>query len=237
MSVPLPLDKIGTGDSVSYPQTRYSFIAPSDDWIRYALEGMLSLYADPSTWVQVGAVTVEEAATIFARLFLSFGVDMATTGVIVPFAGGVLPSGWIPCDGRSLAISDYPSLFAAIGNTWGSVDGNHFNVPDLRGRTLVGQGLASSGTTFNLGTTGGEETHTLTVPETPSHSHTDTGHVHTTGNSILAGTLVEPPLDGLAPNPLPAFTGSASANLTSTGGGLAHNNLQPYGVVNYAIIS
>ena len=146
MSVQLPLDKIPTGDSVSYPQTRYSFTAPSDAWIRYALEGMMSLYADSSTWVQVGSVTVEQAASIFGQLFLSFGVDMATTGAIVPFAGGVLPSGWIPCDGRSLAVVDYPSLFAAIGNVWGAVDSSHFNIPDLRGRVLVGQGTGGGGT-------------------------------------------------------------------------------------------
>ena len=237
MSVQLPLDKIPTGDSVSYPQTRYSFTAPSDAWIRYALEGMMSLYADSSTWVQVGSVTVEQAASIFGQLFLSFGVDMATTGAIVPFAGGVLPSGWIPCDGRSLAVVDYPSLFAAIGNVWGAVDSSHFNIPDLRGRVLVGQGTGGGGT-YALGASGGEVTHTLDTTEMPSHAHTDLGHTHAydpaTPSVTVPGELPVP-----VPSAVPgiALTASGSANLTSTGGGLAHNNLQPYGVINYAIIS
>lgn len=232
-----PDNKIGTGDTASGLRRRFSFLSWDDKWIVEAALGQLLPYTDPETFVQIGTATPDDAASYFNLILATFGVDMATTGVIVPFAGGVLPDGWLPCDGRSLAIDDYLALYQAIGTVWGSVDVDHFNIPDLRGRALVGQGTASSGTTFDLGSTGGEENHTLTTTEMPSHTHTDTGHIHTTGNSTTIVAVV--PGDGpvLAPNPIPAATSSGNAAITNTGGGGAHNNMQPYAVVNYAIIA
>lgn len=63
---------------------------------------------------------------------LDFWASM--TGVVLPYAGSSSPSGWLLCYGQSLLRSDYPELFANIGTTYGSVDGTHFNLPDLRGR-------------------------------------------------------------------------------------------------------
>lgn len=230
-------DQIQTGNIVVGLRRRYSFLAWDDFWIQEALNGMMSLYADPNTWVQAGTATVEDAVNYFSLVVNTFGVDMATTGVIVPFAGGILPDGWLVCDGSSLLIADYPDLFAAIGNVWGSVDSAHFNIPDLRGRTLIGQGVAGSGTTFNLADTGGEETHTLTTGEIPAHSHTDLGHTHIEGTAAPA---VGAAITGVpVPSAIPSagVTGTGNANLSNTGGGGAHNNMQPYAVVNYAIIT
>lgn len=223
MSTVLPPNVIGTGDTaVGFPQ-RFSFVAPPDHWIVEALVGMLYDYSQVETWYQVGTATPDDAAAYFAAVWNSFGVDMASTGVVVAYAGGILPFGWLPCDGTSYLRSDYPALFAAIGTVWGSVDATHFNVPDLRGRVLVGQGTAATGTVFALGGIGGEETHQLTVPELASH-------VHSTGNSFLTATATPPPLDVLGPNPFPASTGS-------TGNDVPHNTMQPFAGVNYAIIS
>jgi microcystin-dependent protein len=188
-----------------------------------ALNGLLIAYSSVSTWYQVGTATVDDAAAIFAAIWNTFGVDMATTGVIVPFAGGILPAGWLVCDGSSLDRSAYANLFAAIGTVWGAVDSTHFNIPDLRGRALVGQGVAGSGTTFNLGATGGQETHTLTTAEIPAHNHS-----YTPPGAPIVVTPAGVPAN--SPALLPALT-------SDTGGGGAHNNLQPYAVVNYAIIT
>lgn len=60
-------------------------------------------------------------------------------GSIVPFAGavGVVPTGWLPCDGQGyVTTGTYANLFAVIGVTYGSSGG--FQVPDLRGRTIAG---------------------------------------------------------------------------------------------------
>lgn len=67
-------------------------------------------------------------------------------GVIMPFAGPAdkVPSGWLPCDGRAVASTTYPKLFANIGTTWGhetNITENgvtYFKLPDLQNRTLWG---------------------------------------------------------------------------------------------------
>lgn len=63
----------------------------------------------------------------------------APAGAIVAFGGTSAPSGWLVCDGASYLRGSYTALFAAIGSAYGTVDGTHFNVPDLRGRFLRGR--------------------------------------------------------------------------------------------------
>jgi microcystin-dependent protein len=62
------------------------------------------------------------------------------SGTILPFGGSLatVPEGYLACDGSSVPTSQFPSLFAAIGTSWGTVDPSHFNVPDLRGVFLRG---------------------------------------------------------------------------------------------------
>ena len=202
------------------------------------LQGLLSDYSTPGTWYQVGTATPDDAADVFTKIYETFGVDMATTGVIVPFAGGILPSGWLPCDGRSLLITDYPNLFGVIGNVWGSVDASHFNIPDLRGQTLVGTGTAAgTGTVYPLAGSGGEEAHTLTVAETPAHSHVDAGHTHAYASAAANATTIGPGAPQPTAVPFPSVTGSGNASIQNTGGSGSHENRQPFKVVNYAIIT
>lgn len=146
-------------------------------------------------------------------------------GEIVTYAGitNPFPTMWLDCDGASLLRADYPDLFNVIGTTYGAVDGTHFSLPDLRGRAIVDAGTGSGLSARSLGDSLGEETHTLSQAEMPSHSHT-------TGNSLLLGTSVPPPLDALGPNPFPAVTGN-------TGGGGAHNNMQPSLIFNVYIVA
>ena len=49
-----------------------------------------------------------------------------------------VPAGFLECNGASLLRSEYTALFAVIGTTYGTADGTHFNIPDLRGRFLRG---------------------------------------------------------------------------------------------------
>jgi microcystin-dependent protein len=137
-----------------------------------------------------------------------------------------------------------------------------FNIPDLRGRTIAGldnMGGTDAGRLSwanTLGTTGGTETHTITTAEMPSHTHTQNAHTHTqdahshgstgndftlwTGATVTAATGAGVTLpSGLS---ISAQTGSATAtnqNTTATnqntGGGGAHNNMQPTMLMNYII--
>ncbi len=143
-------------------------------------------------------------------------------GIMMDWApGGAAPAGWLLASGQSLLRASYPLLFAAIGVTYGSVDGTHFNLPDTRGVAIFGidptSGSPTNGKIVNntpaLGGVGGEETHTLTTPEIPAHTHSYT--VPNQGNPINTG-------------PGGANLNGAAGNTGSTGGGGAHNNMPPY---------
>ena len=60
-------------------------------------------------------------------------------GVIIPFGGTSAPSGYLLCDGSNLLRASYAALFAVIGTAFGTEDGTHFNIPDLRGYFLRGR--------------------------------------------------------------------------------------------------
>jgi len=135
-------------------------------------------------------------------------------GMIVPFGGAVAPAGYLACDGSSYTTEEYPELFAQIGYYYGG-SGDDFNVPDLYNRVVVG-----SGDNFNTGDAGGVAEVTLDVSEIPSHSHSDTGHIHDIPNTTTTLAFEPGEVPVLTPVPvIPAYTGSASANITNTGGG------------------
>lgn len=238
MTTFIPSSQVATGDIAVGNLRRFSFLAQDDLWIITALIGLISDYSTVGTWYQVGTATPDDAAAYFSKMFSTFGVDMATIGVIVPFAGGILPTGWLVCDGRSLLRANYPDLFAAIGTIWGAADGTHFNIPDLRGQTLVGQGTnPNTGTTFNIGTYGGEEAHAQTTGELATHAHVDAGHTHAEG--IAAPNVTTIGAGAPQPTAIPAVgvTGIGNASIQNAGSGNPANVMQPYAVINWAIIS
>jgi microcystin-dependent protein len=116
------------------------------------------------------------------------------------------------CDGAYYDKAVFPLCYDVIGDTFGSTTYT-FAVPDLRGRVIVDAGAGSGLTPRSLGDNFGEEQHTLNTSEIPSHVHGIPGTI--TSLAVEPGEL--PVLD---PNPIPSTTGS-------TGGGAAHNNLQP----------
>lgn len=145
-------------------------------------------------------------------------------GSISLFAGSTAPTGWLICDGSAVSRTTYANLFSVIGTTYGTGDGSTtFNIPDIQGKVPVG--IDFNDTAFDtLGETGGEKTHTLTIDEMPSHSHATDKYYNTDqgGNSFYGSN---------------ATGGHATSNngMSNTGGGQAHNNLQPYIVMNYII--
>ncbi len=181
------------------------------------------------------------------------------SGMVVPFAGpsGVaadagaagIPSGWLLCDGSPVSRTTYAALFAAIGINYGGGDGiTTFNLPDMRGRTVIGAGHGTGLTARTLSQTVGEETHTLTTAELPAHTHgvADPGHTHPV--STPSGAAFGVALNGTACGVYcgtqqqsmafaAASAGTATTNITigATGGGGAHNTMQPSMVLNYLI--
>lgn len=81
------------------------------------------------------------------------------------------PANFLPCDGRALSISEYQVLFSLIGTTYGGNGTTNFNLPDLRGQSLVNFGQLTGGTNYALGQKAGVEAVTLTSAMVPAHNH------------------------------------------------------------------
>lgn len=144
----------------------------------------------------------------------------APVASIHAYGGSTAPTGWLICDGSAVSRTTYAALFAIIGTTYGAGNGSTtFNLPDLRGKIPVGRD--SGQTEFDvLGETGGAKTHTLSTTEIPSHQHS----YGPTGSSGAFGMV-----DSVS------ASSSGLRQTGFTGGGAAHNNLQPYQVINYIV--
>ena len=141
------------------------------------------------------------------------------------------PKGWALCDGQLLPINQNQPLFSLLGTTFGGDGRVNFALPDLRGRAPIHVG---SGHT--LGERAGEQAHTLTLAQLPTHTH--------------VANAVSTPATANAPTPalmLAQSTASqlytAASNLVAmspdaeswVGGGQAHLNMQPFLTISFCI--
>ncbi|MBP2307527.1 phage tail protein, partial [Azospirillum melinis] len=96
----------------------------------------------------------------------------AYIGLIFPFAGTFAPQGTVQCWSQPLPQAQYQGLFALIGTLYGGTTSN-FNVPDLRGRVMVGSGASPylGNLTLNPGSHGGTPSTTLGLANLPLHTH------------------------------------------------------------------
>ena len=157
-----------------------------------------------------------------ADAMVAAAVVTTAAGTVSMYAGSTAPSGYLLCDGAAVSRTTYAALFTAISTTWGAGDGTTtFNVPDARGRAPIGVGNGSGLTARALAATGGAETHTLTTGQMPAHTHTYSNPIASVLDSFnwASGTGSE--------------LGSPSTG--STGGGGAHNNMQPFAAFNFII--
>lgn len=109
---------------------------------------------------------------------LSLIGSLIPAGVIMPYGGATAPTGWLLCDGSSKLRADYPALYGAIGDAWGTADGTHFNLPDMRGRFPRGVdgGIArdpdrASRTACNTGGNTGDNVGTVQTEQYKQHNH------------------------------------------------------------------
>lgn len=147
-----------------------------------------------------------------------------------------------------MSRATYAALFAVIGTTYGAGDGSTtLNLPDLRGRVIVGRDAGQS--EFDtLGEAGGAKTHTLTPDEMPVHTHVQDAHNHTQdahqhtvpvntsdGSGTMADRATTSGSATISTGNATATNQPATATNQDAGGGQAHNNLQPYVVLNWVI--
>lgn len=199
------------------------------------------------------------------------------TGVMFPYAGTSAPSGWLMCYGQAVSRTTYAVLFSVIGTTYGAGDGSTtFNLPDARGRVVAGRdnmgGTASNRLTsavsgvdgVTLGASGGSQSHQLSVPQMPQHSHAvtdpththavyDPGHSHTQQSWNLSsfdntGGLYQVGADAPASGSLGIinsvshvasgisnYSTATGISIQNSGAGQQHNNTQPTIIVNQII--
>lgn len=171
-------------------------------------------------------------------------------GSIIAYGGATAPAGWLLCDGSAVSRTTYAALFAVIGTANGAGNGSTtFNLPDGRGRTVIGAGAGTSLTARTLGDKSiGAESHQLTSSEMPAHSHGgltgDDSPDHGHSVPVDRGGS-EPGIGGSGgwlwhDRGVVGLTTWGATNrhkhsIPSEGGGAAHNNMQPSFVQNWII--
>jgi len=143
------------------------------------------------------------------------------------------PKGWALCNGQLLPINQNQALFSLLGTTYGGDGRVNFGLPDLRGRTPIHQGNG-----FTEGERGGEQAHTLSQTEMPTHLHdlnavnTNTNNINNPSGAFLATS---------APAEIYSSVGNSNlvtmspTSLSSVGSSQAHSNMQPYLVIGFCI--
>ena len=138
------------------------------------------------------------------------------------------PKGWALCNGQLLPINQNQALFSLLGTTFGGDGRVNFALPDLRGRTPIHVG---SGHT--LGERGGEQSHTLSIAEIPTHTHVlQASGSNAATNSASGAVLGNATAVYHAPTSLTALSPSSVAN---AGGSQAHLNMQPFLALSFCI--
>lgn len=138
------------------------------------------------------------------------------------------PKGWALCNGQFLPINQNQALFSLLGTTFGGDGRVNFALPDVRGRTPIHVGAGHT-----LGEKGGEQAHTLSIAELPTHTHVLTGAgVNATVNSPTGNLLANTTAVYHSPTNLVSLQ---PGSVTNVGGSQAHLNMQPFLTLSFCI--
>jgi len=162
------------------------------------------------------------------------------------FPFGYAPKDWAICSGQTLPITQYQALFSLLGTAYGGDGVRNFNLPNLGGQVIIGAGNTGGGS-YVIGQTGGEAAHTLTTAEMAPHGHSLMAKA-ATADETAAGARPGPTVvlaQAIAANSqkspvaiygTPGGAGPMAANTVGpNSGGVAHENRQPFLVLNYCI--
>lgn len=150
-----------------------------------------------------GSVTLAKLATAVQDLLWKPG-DLKSVAYDV--TAGSEPTGWLLCDGRAVSRTGAnAALFAKIGTAHGVGDGSTtFNLPDYRGRVLVGKGTHADvdtvGKTDAIAVASRRVKHTHIVP----HDHG--------GTTGFQGVQTSGGPSGV--NPVATFPSGSGSNVT-----------------------
>jgi microcystin-dependent protein len=143
---------------------------------------------------------------------------------------GFAPQGWAQCNGQLLPINQNQALFSLLGTTYGGDGRVNFGLPNLQGIVPIHMGGGHT-----LGERGGEQGHTLSISELPTHLHIAQGYSQNGDQAPPTGNTL-----GTVNN---LFSGPGAGNqvalnaatIGNTGGSQAHLNMQPFLTLNFCI--
>ena len=148
------------------------------------------------------------------------------------------PRGWAFCDGQLLPISQNTALFSLLGTTYGGDGKSTFALPDMQGNAPMQPGQGQGLSLRDLGEMSGVESITLLVSEIPVHTHSMRASIENatqgtlTQNITLASSVSGSLYQDTTNSNLVQMAFQA---LPPAGGGLPHNNMQPYLTLNFCI--
>jgi len=164
-------------------------------------------------------------------------------GTVQTFAFPFAPRGWMLCSGQTLPVAQQQTLFSLIGTIYGGNGSTTFQLPNLNGAVVVGQGTALGGGTYNMGQVGGSTSVTLTQANLPARAMGEGATVQNADHSTPSATSVlgkastpggdeiwiyapdSSPMSSLSPKTLPGLGGSSTPV----------SILQPYVAMNQCI--
>ncbi|MEO5328953.1 MAG: tail fiber protein [Magnetococcus sp. THC-1_WYH] len=152
------------------------------------------------------------------------------------------PAGWALCEGQTLTVNQNQALFSLLRTTYGGDGQTNFQLPDLRGRVMMGVGYDStSGISYSQGQAVGTVAVTLQSTQIPAHTHnvqiaSDVGTKVTPASNYLATV----PTTGAKAYVTAPTQSSQQANMNAgmvanSGSSASHANMQPYTTVNAII--
>lgn len=142
------------------------------------------------------------------------------------------PKGWALCNGQLLPINQNQALFSLLGTTFGGDGRVNFALPDLRGRVPI-----HVGSSHTLGERGGEQAHTLSIAELPTHTHVATGNGGNAATADPTGAFFAVPSSALGTvyGPAANLVAMNPGMITNTGASQAHLNMQPFLTLSFCI--
>lgn len=143
------------------------------------------------------------------------------------------PTGWAFCNGQLMPLSQNTALFSLLGTTYGGDGKSTFALPDMQGNAPMQPGQGQGLSLRDLGEMSGVESITLLVSEIPIHTHAANGSDEDNASTIPVGHAYGKL--SVAFRASGTLGTMAPQSLAPAGGGLPHNNMQPYLTLNFCI--
>lgn len=143
------------------------------------------------------------------------------------------PKNWALCNGQLLPINQNQALFSLVGTMYGGNGQTTFALPDLRGRVPIHVGRGRT-----LSERGGEQAHTLSITELPTHTHVlraSSAVADAAPPSPQGGTILADSAPGLAYGAPSNLVAMGAGNVSNVGGSQAHLNMQPFLTISFCI--